>query len=198
MFKYEGSTQDGRCRRIKRCTITDRGQKFKVKREIKRNLQLQYLMISHTCSLSYLCSSWKAISSSDKTNVEGERIFQRDLICFSIPPWHPIGTAAPASGDEARPCLFGAKRGYLRFLEVLSRDLSLCRRMGRNTGRVYMSGRRRRRQRVMVQIRSRGGGEKDRKQRRKRRARGGQEWEDEGLYNLTGRYITSHYTLSLT
>lgn len=94
-------------------------------------------MISHTCSLSYLCSSWKAISSSDKTSVEEERIFQRDFICFSIPPWHPIGTAAPASGDEARPCLFGAKRGYLRFLEVLSRDLSLCRRMGRNTGRVY-------------------------------------------------------------
>lgn len=53
----------------------------------------------------------------------------------------------------------------------------------------------------MVQIRSRGGGEKDRKHRRKRRGKGRTGMEvyttlSTGL-NLTGRFITPHYPLSL-
>lgn len=37
-------------------------------------------------------------------------MFQRDFICFAFPPRHPIRTSAAASGDEARPRLFGAKK----------------------------------------------------------------------------------------
>lgn len=72
--------------------------------------------------------------------MEGRGVFKEISSVFALPPWHPIRTSAAAPGDEARLCLFGAKKGYLRRMKVLSRDLSLWRRIGR---KELMSGRKR-------------------------------------------------------
>ena len=96
--------------------------------------------------------------------------FSKRFHLFSLsPPWHPIGTSAAASGDEAWTCLFGAKEGYLQRTKALSRDLSLWRRTGR---KELMSGWKR--EGVMVQEKERRGDEKDRMYRRKAR------WENTG------------------
>lgn len=131
------------------------------------------LILSQQQLRSLLLSSPQA----DKTSEERRGFFKEISSVFSFPPWHPIGTSAAASGDEAWTCLFGAKEGYLRCTKALSRDLLPWRRTGR---KELMSGWRR--EGVTVQEKERRGDEKDRTYGRKarwekHRSEGGEERE---------------------